>query len=221
MYKYISIIKNTSLFSSLSEDEIKNLLKFTNAKLKEYKSKSNVIEAGEKIESFGLLLKGSLLIVNNDYWGNRNIIGKVKEGQLFAETFACIPKNPLTITVSAESDSEVLFLNMNSILSFASENYKSYESIIKNILLDIVRKNLYLNKKIMHMSKRSTREKLLTYLSDESIKHGSDSFKIPFKRQELADYLSVDRSAMSNELSKLKKEGFIDFDKNKFTLIKI
>ena len=166
----------------------------------------------------GLLLSGSAFAVQDDLWGQRNIMGKILPPGTFAEPFAATPGAVLNVSVVASVPSKVMFLNIQRITTVCSETCPQHALLIRNLVSVLARKNLQLNDKITHMSKRRTREKLLSYLSSESLRQGSLEFDIPFDRQQLADYLEVDRSALSAELGKMKKEGLLDFWKNQFVL---
>ena len=169
----------------------------------------------------GLVLSGSILIIQEDLWGHRNIMTKVETGDSFAEPFAAIQDAILNISVVAEGDCELLMLNTNRLLTACPSACEHHNKLIRNLVSVFAGKVLLFNEKITHMSKRTTREKLLSYLSSESLEQGSLSFDIPFNRQQLADYLCVERATMSVELSKLKKEGILDTKKNHFILAKV
>ena len=150
--------------------------------------------------------------------GNRNIISKVLPAQIFAESFACTPGSHLYVSIVAEEPCKILLLNLKRVLHTCSSSCVFHHIIIRNLLSEIAKKNIQLNEKLIHMAQRTTREKLLSYLSAERNRHNSTVFDIPYNRQQLADYLSVDRSAMSNELCKMRDEGLIEFNKNHFIL---
>ena len=165
----------------------------------------------------GLVLKGSVTIEKNDFWGNRNIIAKNDVGNIFAEVYACCPDEPLMINVIADEDSEILFLDVQNIMNGSDMIcIKMTERILKLM----AKKNLMLSRKINDISPKSIRERLMSFFSYCTELHNSNTFFIDFNRQEFADYLCVDRSALSNELSKMKKDGLIDFNKNCFVILK-
>lgn len=167
----------------------------------------------------GLLLSGSAFAVQDDLWGQRNIMGKILPPGTFAEPFAATPGAVLNVSVVASVPSKVMFLNIQRITTVCSETCPQHALLIRNLVSVLARKNLQLNDKITHMSKRRTREKLLSYLSSESLRQGSLEFDIPFDRQQLADYLCIERSAMSAELSRLQKEGLLQTERCHFRLI--
>lgn len=219
MKKFIPILEKTSLFSNIIPSDIEFMLNCLSAKIAYYRKDELILHAGENINSLGMILKGKVLIQKEDFWGNRSIISEVSEGFTFAETYAFISTIPLEMSVIASTDCTILFLDVQKIIKTCSASCSFHNQLIQNLLSDVAKKNMLLTKKIEHMSKKTIREKLLSYLSNESQKNSSASFKIPFNRQELADYLSVDRSALSNELSKLMNENIIKFKKNEFILL--
>lgn len=219
MKKYLNVIQKSPLFSGISPSELEPMLKCLSAVTKDYEKNAFVLRFGEDISSVGLVLSGSVHIIKEDYWGNRNIVTKASPGQLFAETYACVQGEALGINVVAAEPTTVLFLKVRCIMTTCSSGCEFHSRLMRNLLTVVAHNNLMLNNKLSHMAARSTREKLLSYLSAESLKLGSSTFEISFNRQQLADYLSVDRSAMSNELCKLRDEGILKFNKNCFELM--
>lgn len=212
MKKYLSIIKQSSLFREISEDETENILNQLDAKVVQFEKGNYILSSGYNIQSLGILLEGKAMIIQEDFWGSRNIISTISEGQCFGESFACAPGTVLNVSVVSESVSKVLFINVQKMLE------TEHKKIMRNLLSDMAYKNLRFSSKLIHLGQRTTRAKLLSYLSEEAKKHGSYEFDIPFTRQQLADYLFVERSGLSLELSKMKKEGILDFNKNHFIL---
>lgn len=219
MEKYYPLLLNTALFSGISEDELDAMLACLQAKSLSYKKGDTVFHQGDTIDSVCILLEGALHIQRDDFWGNRSIINDVGVGELFGEAYAAPDSGPLLNDVVAAQDSFVLFLNISRVLRVCSAGCRFHSAVVQNLFFALSGKNRRLMQKLGHISKRSTREKLLSYLSEEADRHNSSSFTIPFNRQQLADFLSVDRSAMSNELGKLRDEGLLLFDKNRFTLL--
>lgn len=218
MKNFLPVIKNTSIFSGISESEVEGLLDCLGAKKADYNKGEYILRLGDSVKALGLLLTGTVLIMQDDFWGNRNIISKVGSGEIFAESFACVPDAKLFVNAVAETQCSVLWLNVNGILHTCPAACSHHNKLIRNLLSDIARYNLRFNQKLTHMGQRSTRAKLLSYLSQEAQRNDSPSFDITFNRQQLADYLGVERSAMSAELSRLRDEGIIEFDKNHFLL---
>lgn len=211
-------LSNTSLFCGTSADEVKAMLQCLGAHTKNYAKGEVIYHAGQVVESMGMVLSGSTHIEYDDVWGNRSLINHVEAGQIFAETYACIPGEPLSINVTAVEYTEVLFLNTTRLLQTCSDTCAHHSRLIKNLLQILAQRNLNLSKRILHTSSKSIRGRLLSYFSEQTLHSGSYHFTIPFNRQQLADYLGVDRSALSNELSKMQRDGIITYEKNTFCL---
>ncbi len=215
---YLPVLKKCFLFQGISEKEIETLLSCLSPQLKSCQKDAYLLRAGDFLKSAGLVLSGSVHIIQEDFWGNRSIIGNIKEGELFGETYACLPHEPLAVSAVAPEPVVVLFLDISRLFSTCSATCSFHSRLICNLLALLAEKNRMLTKKIEHISKKTTREKLLSYLSTQAVTARSPEFSIPFNRQQLADYLAVDRSAMSAELSRLQKDGLITFSKNHFIL---
>ena len=219
MIHFLSLLKDTQLFKGLTEEEIEKIFACLPAKSKRYRRGEYVFRQGDNISDLCILIEGKLYIQREDYWGNSNIVNAVEPGEMFGESYIAPDSGALLNNVLAVEDSEILFFNAKKFLTSCPSACNCHAAVIQNLFFAISEKNRKLVQKLAHMAKRSTREKLLSYLSEESSRHRSSSFSIPFNRQQLADFLSVDRSAMSNELCKLRDEGLIRFNKNKFVLI--
>lgn len=219
MKKYIPVLKRTKLFAGVGEDEIAAMLGCLQAKLCTFKKGEYVFRQGEYLKNITVLVEGNLHIQKDDYWGNRSIINVVSIGEMFGEAYAAPGSGPLLNDVVAARDSTVIFFDVQRVLTVCSSACKFHSMVVQNLFLAISEKNRKLVQKLGHMSKRSTREKLISYLSEEARRQNSGTFTIPFNRQQLADFLSVDRSAMSNELCKMRDDGLLVFEKNKFTLL--
>lgn len=218
MKEYLPLLEHTLLFSGMMPEEITSILDCLSARRAHYEKEQFIFRPGDYITQVGMVLSGTVHILKEDFWGNKSIISEISEGSLFAETYACIATEAFDAGVIAASSCDILFLDFHRILTICSSACGFHTRLIHNLLTVLAEKNMMLTKKIEHMSKKTTRTKLLSYLSNRSVIAGSSVFEIPFNRQQLADYLSVDRSAMSNELSKLRAEGILTFKKNKFTL---
>ena len=218
MKKYPDILKLSKLFAGIKENEIEDVLLCLSAIKRNYRKGEYVFRAGEHISSVALLLEGSVHIQREDYWGNLSILNKVFKGEVFGEAYAIPGSCTILNNVVAVENSVILFLDFNRIFTVSPSECKFYQVLIQNFFALLAEKNRILAQKLGHMSQRTTREKLLSYLSDQSIKSGSPSFDIPFNRQQLADFLSVDRSAMSNELCKMRDDGLLCFNRNHFIL---
>ncbi|ABX43504.1 Crp/Fnr family transcriptional regulator [Lachnoclostridium phytofermentans] len=217
---YIELLTNISLFEGIEQNDIGGMLGCLQASKKKFLKNETILRAGEVISQLGIILTGRGQIIREDIMGNRNILSNLEVGDMFAEAFACAGAQRLPFQVVAITDCTVMFLDYRRIVTTCSSSCYFHTSLIHNMMKILAVKNVLLTQKMEHMTKRSTREKLLSYLSEQAAKSNSKIFKVPFNRQELADYLCVDRSAMSNELSKLKDEGLIDFDRSDFRLLK-
>ncbi|MGI5949430.1 Crp/Fnr family transcriptional regulator [Peptoniphilus sp.] len=212
-------LSNTRLFNGISESEIEMLLRCISSYKKFYKKGDFILNESETTDFLGLVLDGMVIIERSDIWGNNTIIGTISAGEVFAETYAMLDDEPLMINVVANKDCEVLFLNVKDILTSCEKACGFHTRLIANLVKIASIKNLNLSRKILHTGPKTIRERLVSYFSECVKKENSLSFKIPYNRQQLADYLSVDRSSMSNELSKMQKDGIIKFHKNEFTII--
>ena len=211
-------LANTQLFRGISECEIEELLLCLGAHERSFQKGDVIFRAGSPVNEFGLVLSGSVNIVVNLYWGNSIIFGHVGKGEVFSENYAAIPGKELLCDVVACEDTHVLFLKMQSVMTTCRKGCAYHNRIIQNMLRISAQKNLNMSSRMMHTASKSLRERLLSYLSEQALERGSAHFTIPFNRQQLADYLAVNRSAMSNELSKMQEEGLITFRKNEFIL---
>ena len=218
MKKIYEVLKKVPLFDGIAENELDMALKCLSPQQRLYEKGEIILRAGEQVSSVGIVLSGRIQIVKEDFAGNRNILADVNQGALFAEAFSCAKVKKLPVTVISVTGSEILFIDYQKIVSSCSNTCIFHARMVENMLEILARKNIMLNQKIEHTSKRSTREKLLSYLAEQAQVQGGKRFLIPFNRQELADYLCVDRSAMSSELGRLKDEGILDFTKNEFEL---
>lgn len=218
MKKYFKVLKNSALFSNISENDLENILKCLSSKNKFYKKNDFIFSEEDSTNYAGIVISGSVCVIKEDFWGNRAILDKLEVGDLFGEAYALANMDSLPISVIATQDCEVVLINCKKILKTCSNACSFHTRLVNNLMKILASKNISLNQKIYHLVKRTTREKLISYLSEQAEKQKSNIFKIPFNRQELADYLSVDRSAMSHELSKLKNEGIIEFNKSEFRL---
>ncbi|MBE6606811.1 MAG: Crp/Fnr family transcriptional regulator [Ruminococcaceae bacterium] len=218
MKKYIPILKRTQMFAGVTQEEIASMLSCLGARLKSYKKGEYVLRQGEHLSDIVVLVEGNLHIQKDDYWGNRSILGQIAVGEMFGEAYVAPESGALLNDVVAVEDSTVIFFDVKRIITTCPTACRFHAVVVQNMFFAISEKNRRLVQKLGHMSKRTTREKLISYLSEQAKKQNSASFTIPFNRQQLADFLSVDRSAMSNELCKMRDEGLLEFDKNRFKL---
>lgn len=216
----IDFLMNLPIFYNLKKEEIINILKFFNYSKEDFEKNNFIFEIGKPISKIGIILSGEINIIKEDFWGNRNILNKFKSGEIFGEVFALAKVSPNNILVETSQNSKILFLDLTN---FSIDNENNSNEILKflsNIFKISLKKNILFTEKLEHITKKTIREKIISYLSTEALKNRSNSFFIKFDRQELADYLFVERSALSRELSSMKKDGLIEYNKNYFTLIK-
>ena len=218
MKQHLFVLRNTPFFQGMTDGEILSVLHCVNTTVQHKAKDEYIFRTGDSTECMGLVLSGSVLTVQEDLWGHRNIIDRIGPGEYFAEPFAATPGAVLNVSVVASEDTEIMLLNMTRLMQTCPSACAHHNKLIRNLVSVMAQKVLTLNSKITHMGKRSTRDKLLSYLSSESIKQGKLSFDIPYDRQQLADYLCVERAAMSAELSKLQKEGHLKTSRNHFEL---
>ncbi len=218
MKDFLPVLRSSPLFFGISAEEASAMLSCLQAEKKDFPKEAFLLHAGDTAESIGLILSGSILVIQEDIWGNRNILSKAGPGQTFAAAYACAPGSVLNVNVFAETPVTALFLNVKRILNVCPSACTHHSRIIRNLLSDLAEKNLRFSEKLTHMSQRTTRDKLMSYLSAEAQRLGTYEFDIPFSRQQLADYLGVERSGLSLELGKMRSEELLDFHKNHFAL---
>ena len=218
MTNHLPILRRVRLFTGIEDEAIPPMLGCLKARTKSYRKDAYVLHAGSRPEGLGLLLSGSLFVMHEDQMGNRELRAHVPPCGIFAENYACAGDVEMDVSLIADAESEVMWLDVRRILTTCTNACPHHTQMIRNLFADLARSNLLLNEKLTHVSRRSTREKLLSYLWAESRRQGSTEFSIPFNRQELADYLCVDRSAMSAELSRMQKDGLLSAEKNRFAL---
>ena len=218
MEKYLPVLKRTRLFSGVGAEELPVMLNCLGAVVRSYRKGEYVFRSGEQIGSITVLVEGRLLIQKDDYWGNRSIVNVIEPGELFGEAYAAPDSGALRNDVLAAEDSTAVFFDIHRVLTVCPSACRFHTLTVQNLFYAISEKNRKLVSKLDITSKRTTREKLLSYLSEEAKRQNASAFEIPFNRQQLADFLSVDRSAMSNELCKLRDAGLISFDRSRFTL---
>ncbi|WP_196593920.1 Crp/Fnr family transcriptional regulator [Pectinatus sottacetonis] len=219
--EYINVIKSSPLFIGASEGEIYSMLGCLGGIVAKCDKAESIFRANDNITDMGLVLSGGLILEREDYWGNRSILAHIGIGELFGEVYACEPLLSTNISAKTTEEAVILFMNVQRITTLCDSNCIYHSQLIHNLLSVLAKKAYMLTCKINHVTKRTTREKLLSYFSEQALLSGSNEFTIPFTRQELADFLSVNRSAMSAELSKMHAEAILNFSKNKFELLNI
>ena len=218
MKKYLKILSQCPLFARIKENDLYIMLDCLGAKVDFFDKKYTVMSEGNTAKYIGIVLSGSAQIVQIDYYGNRSILGNVQASEMFSEAFACAEIDYLPVSVIANEPSEIMLIDSSHILHTCANNCAFHQQMIFNLMKNLARKTIMFHQKIEITSKRSTREKLMAYLLIEAKKAESNSFDIPFDRQELAEYLEVDRSGLSAEISKLRDEGILESHKKHFEL---
>ena len=219
MEKYLSLISTTPLFASIQPEDLSAMFSCLEARVRSFAKGEAIFLEGDTSGTVYLVLEGRVQILREDYFGNRNVMTQADPGDIFAETFVCAGVDAMPVSSFAVKDSKILTLGYQKMLTMCSNACPFHNQLVRNLLQVVSRHNLMLSQKIQYMSRKTTKEKLMAYLSDQAKRAGSSTFTIPFDRQALADFLGVERSAMSTELNKLKKAGVIHFEKNEFQLL--
>ncbi|WP_320916092.1 Crp/Fnr family transcriptional regulator [Enterocloster bolteae] len=214
----IHLLAGTRLFQGIREHEIEAMLTCLSAEERTYGKDAYIYRAGDVTGRVGVVLEGAVKIIKDDVWGNRKIIENIGGGQIFGETYACLKGEPLMVDVQASERSRILFMDVNRILTTCSSSCDFHNRLIRSLMYVLAGKNLMLTKKMDIITPKSLRERVMVYLSQESVKQGCRTVTVPFNRQQMADYLSVDRSALSAELSRMQRDGVISYEKNRFTI---
>ncbi len=211
-------LQKTKLFRGLTDLEIAEALQVLEAHEKRYEKGETILNAGSATERMGLVLDGSVTIESNDAWGNRTIISHVERDQVFAETYALLENEPMLVDVTASEVSRVLFLRSGRIQGLTNSLRPWVLKYIANLLTISAHKNLILSGRSFHIAPKTIRGRVMAYLNSVSLQKNSREFDIPFDRQQLADYLNLERSALSKELGKMQRDGLISCRKNHFTI---
>lgn len=213
------VLIHSPLFAHIAETDLKGLLHCVEAREQSFRKGEVLLQRGDCTKQLGMVLSGTVHIAREDFWGNRSVVGLAQTGEIFAESYA-LAGQPLEVSVQAMSSGLALFLNAEKMVSGCGQVCGFHEQLTRNLLALMAKKNLMLAEKMRHMARRTTREKLMSYLSAQALRAGREEFDIPLDRQQLADYLSVDRSAMSAALCKLRDEGALEFRRNHFRLLR-
>ena len=211
-------LQKSMLFRGMTEPEITKALQALEAHEKHYEKGETLLTAGSITGRMGLVLEGSVTIESNDAWGNRTIISHIGCGQVFAETYALLENEPMLVDVMASEDCRILFLRSGRIQSLQNSPNPWALKYITNLLTISMHKNLILSGWSFHTAPKTIRGRVMAYLNSVSLQRGSGEFGIPFARQQLADYLNLERSALSKELGKMQREGLIFCRKNHFVI---
>ena len=220
MTEFFDVLLKCALFEGIDRDDAGSMLKCLNGRVIALSRGESVFLEGDPAQYVGVVLSGAVQIVRDDYYGNRSVLGIAEKGELFAEAFSCAGVEEIPVSVFALQECKVLLLDCKRVLTICSGACVFHNRLIHNLLKVVARKNLALSRKIQLMSRKTTREKLVAYLLEQAKNKKSAEFVVPYDRQGLADYLGVERSAMSAEIGKLKKSGIIDTKGSWFRILK-
>lgn len=219
MKDFFPILEKCPLFDGIAMEDLQAMMGCIGGHTRNAAKGQFVLREGEPAKYVGMVLSGAVQLIREDYYGNRSIVAHIGPAQLFAETYACAGVSALPVSIVADADSTVLLMDCRRITTSCSSACAFHSRIIFNLLREVATKNLVYDQKIQITSQRTTREKLMAYLLSQAKLQGCNSFSIPYDRQSLADYLEVDRSGLSSEISKLRAEGILQSEKNHFTLL--
>lgn len=219
MQEVYAILEKCALFEGVSRQDLEGMLRCLGIRVVTMKKGVPVLSEGDDTRQIGIVLSGAVQLVREDYYGNRSVVSRIGPRELFGEAYAFSGAQSMPVSVLPEMDGTLAMLDSRRISGCCANACAFHNRVIYNLLHMVSQKNLMLHQKIEITSHRSTREKLLAYLFAQAKIQGSDSFTIPFDRQGLADYLEVDRSGLSAEISKLRREGVLESDKSHFHLL--
>lgn len=219
MKEYITILKNIPLFENIPPNNIPELLKKLDAYVKHYQKNEYIMLTGDPVNFIGIILKGNIQIIQDDFYGNRNITASFDAGSLFAEAFVCAGISTLPVDILANTNTEIMFIDSRKIGASCNGCCEYHHFFIANLLRIVATKNIILSQKLQCISHKTTKEKILSYLNSQAKLHDSAEFDIPFNRQGLADYLGVERSAMSTVINQLVKQNVIETNRSHFKIL--
>lgn len=217
----VDLTERCSLFSGISKDDLETLLDCIGARRCTFEKDEYIFRVGKPALHVGVMLQGGAYITQEDVWGNRTILAHIRPGEIFGEAFSCAKAEQLPVSILTTEASEVMLLDYQRLIGVCPTTCVFHSQLITNMLGILARRNILLTRKMEHMSQRTTREKLLSFLSSQAVQAQCNEITVPYNRQELADYLCVDRSALSRELALMKKEGILDYSKNHFVLLDV
>ena len=220
MEDFTEVLQRCALFDGIEAQDIRAMLRCLGGQVIAFERGGVVFRAESRAENVGIVLEGAVQVVRNDFYGNRTIQARVNPGELFGEAFACAGVERLPVAVEGVAPGRAMVIGVRRIVETCSSACDFHSRMVMNLLRAMAARNLQLNQKLEITSHRTTREKLLAFLMTQARREGSDSFVIPFDRQALADYLCVERSALSAEIGKLRREGVLESDRSRFTLLK-
>ena len=211
------ILRNTGLFEGIEDVEMETMLKCLGAFTRRYAKDEFLFRRGDRTDCLGVVLSGNVRGVREDWWGNRTVLGDAGREKVICTDYACT-SDPLDVSIVATEPTEVMFLDVGRAANVCNSSCEFHNRLVKNLMKSLAGMSLGMNRRLDQLSKRSTREKICAFLSDQARAAGSCDFVIGMNRQEMADYLGVDRSAMSTDLGKMQREGILEFQKNHFVL---
>ena len=220
MKNYTDLLNDVPLFRNIAPADIETMLVCLEPYAKFYKKGNYITHSGDSINSVGVVLRGTVQMLKEDVWGNTDIMALILEKNIFGETFVISGSGSSNVSFRAAADCEILFLSFNKLLHSCTKACQFHHQLIDNMVLLIAQKNMQLMEKLEIISHKTLREKILAYLSQQAQHHNDKNFTVPMGRLELADYLGADRSALSRELSRMKADGLIDYNKSTFRLYK-
>lgn len=216
---YMDTLQKCALFADTTADEVQKMLGCLGARTVHAIRRETLISEGDPAQEFGIVLSGSVQIVRVDYDGNRSLVDEIAPAGMFCETFACANVESVPVDVVVKEEGDMMFIDCRHITQICGHACSHHQQMIYNLMRAVAERNLQYDRKLEILSKRSTRDKLMTYLYMQAKVQGQNSFEIPYDRQELADYLEVERSGLSAEIGKLRKEGILKADKNRFVIL--
>ena len=219
-FPYLDVLTGSALFRDITRSDAEAMIGCLGARAERYQSGEAILREGEPADRLGLVLAGRAQVTRTDYDGNRSVLTDVGPGEMFAEAFAFADVPRMPVDVTAVEETNVLLLDAQRITHTCTNACEFHNRLILNLLGVVASKNLAMNRKLEITARRTTREKLLTYLEMQAKRAGSASFTIPFDRQALADYLEVDRSGLSAEIGRLRREGVLESERSRFTLLR-
>ena len=212
------LAKQSAIFDGIGTDNLSALLSCLGAKRRRLARGEALMLTGDKADRIGILLSGALSVSTYDLEGRRTIIKRIGPTEIVAAAQSLSGAEAMSVDVEADEDSDVLLVKTERILSPCENACAFHVRLVRNIMRTLAVKTLELNRKIEILSHRSTQDRLMAYLRSVAQQKGSAEFDIPFDRQQLADYLCVERSALSAEISRLSKLGLITSRKNHFAI---
>ncbi len=217
--KWLNVLNQVKLFENIEAEGLNVMLNCLSPKIVSYKKKEYITIEGDEFTGIGILVQGEVIVTKENVAGDRVIISKISEGNLFGEMIAFSGKNQWPATVIASTDCTVICFPSDRILGNCPRMCIEHKLLIQNMLKIVSKKALKLNRQIEYLTIKSIRTKISTYLLEQYHIVGKNMFIIPLKRNELAEFLNVSRPSLSRELIKMKDEGIIDFDKSTFKIL--